>query len=189
MLNQILIPVLMSFPTVATQASTITTQAVTLEQARQQIDDALPGELANDPLSFQWETWGPRLRARQVDTPAIPGGTSVQVEIKKAAPNKWDVGINVPIVKNIAAGEKVRIYMWARSDDETEISTRLQQSFEPYNGFGDFQPTITNEWKLISYEAIADRTLEGGKAALTIQLGAKKQSVEIGQIYVTREAV
>lgn len=182
MLNQILIPILMSF-------STITTQAVTLDEARQQIDDALPGSLVNDPLSFQWETWGPRLRARQVDTPAIPGGTSVKVEIKKAAPNKWDVGVNVPIVKNIAAGEKVRIYIWARSDDETEITTRLQQSFAPYDGFGDYQPVISNEWKLISYEAIANQDLKGGKAALTIQLGAKKQSVEIGQIYVTREAL
>lgn len=182
MLSQIFIPILMSF-------TSMTAQAVTLEEARQQIDDALPGTLANDPLSFQWETWGPRLRARQMDTPNIPGGTSVKVEIKKAAPNKWDVGINVPIVKNIAAGEKVRIYMWARSDDETEITTRLQQSFEPYNGFGDYQPEIGKEWKLISYEATADRALEGGKAALTIQLGAKKQSVEIGQIYVTNEAV
>lgn len=182
MLSQILIPVLMSF-------SAIATQAITLDEVRQQIDDALPGDLANDPLSFQWETWGPRLRARQVDTPAIPGGTSVKVEIKKAAPNKWDVGINVPIVKNIAAGEKVRVYLWARSDDETEITTRLQQSFEPYDGFGDYQPEISNEWKLISYEVIADHALEGGKAALTIQLGAKKQIVEIGQIYITRETI
>ncbi len=179
MLNQIIIPILMLF----------SAQAITLDEARQQIDDALPGDLANDPLSFQWETWGPRLKARQVDTPAIPGGTSIKVEIKKAAPNRWDVGINVPIVKNIAAGEKVRIYYWMRSDGETKITTRLQQSFEPYSGFGDYQPSVSNEWKLISYEAIANRNLKGGKAALTIQLGAKKQSVEIGQIYITREAI
>ena len=182
MLNQIFFPILMSF-------SAIATQGITLDEARQQIDDALPGDLANDPLSFQWETWGPRLRARQVDTPAIPGGTSVKVEIKKAAPNRWDAGVNVPIIKDIATGEKVRIYLWARSDDETDITTRLQQNFAPYDGFGDYKLPVTNEWKLISYEAIANRNLKGGKAALTIQLGEKKQSVEIGQIYVTRETI
>lgn len=183
MLKKILIPVLLSFSTVAAA------QTITLDQARQQIDDALPGDLANDPLSFQWETWGPKLQVKSVDTPSVPGGISIKAETKTALPNKWDAGINVPLTANIAQGQKVRVYLWARSDGQTDINTRLQQSFEPYAGFGDFKLETDSEWKLISYEAIADRNLEAGKAALTIQVGGKKQSVEIGQIYITKETI
>lgn len=171
-------------------------QATTLDEARKIIDDALPGDLANDPrdlandpLSFQWETWGPKLQVKSIDAPNVPGGIAIKADMKSALSNKWDAGINVPIKANITKGQKIRIYIWARSDSETDVVTRMQQSVQPYAGFGDFTLSTESEWKLISYEAIADRDLIVGKSALTIQLGGKKQSVEIGQIYVTKEKI
>lgn len=59
MIKKFLIPLLFSFSIPAA----LMVQATTLDEARKIIDDALPGDLANDPrdlandpLSFQWET-------------------------------------------------------------------------------------------------------------------------------------
>lgn len=181
MLQKILIMSLLTLPTMASAQST------SASEARQLIDDAIPGDLVNDPLSFQWVTYGDGLRIKSIDVEAIPGGVALQAKLKSAKPNKWDVGINVPLTSTIAKGDKVRLLVWARSDNETEVYTRFQQDFAPYNGFGDNQLKTKNEWILTTFETVAQYDLEAGKATMSFQLGAKAQSIEIGQVYITTE--
>lgn len=181
MLKQIVIASFLTFPAVAAA------QATTAAEARQLIDDAIPGDLVNDPLSFQWVTYGDNLRIKSIDVETIPGGVALQAKLKSATPNKWDVGINVPITSTISKGDKVRLLVWTRSDKETEISTRFQQDFAPYNGFGDNQLKTSKDWTLTTFETVAQYDLEPGKATMSFQLGAKAQSVEIGQVYITAE--
>lgn len=181
MYKKILIPILFSFSAAAVA------QVPTPDEVRQQIDDAIPGDLVNDPLSFQWVTYGEGLRVKSIDVATIPGGVGIEAKLKSAKANKWDAGINVPIKEAISKGDTVRIFIWVRSDVETNVGTRLQQDFAPYNGFGEWTLQPTKEWQLNNYETVATYDLEPGKSTFSLQLGAKAQSIEVGQIYITTE--
>lgn len=183
MLKKFIIPLMVSLSIPAA----VMAQGSTADEARKLIDDALPGDLVNDPLSFQWTTYGDGLRVKSIDVATIPGGVGVNAKLKGAKPNKWDAGINVPLTSKISKGDTVRVYIWVRSDDETDVGTRLQQDFAPYDGFGEWTLQPKSEWSLNNYEAIATHDLEPGKATFSLQLGAKGQSIEVGQIYITTQ--
>ncbi len=151
----------------------------------QALDDFFKGDLINDPTSLAWSKWG-GVKTKTVDAKETPGLFALQATIKAKGANHYDTGLNVPLSGDIKKGDKVQMKLWARavSKDGARIHLRLQQNTAPYDGFGDlsFQPTA--EWKLYEFEATANRNLGPKDGVFALQLGAQKQVVEIGQIYL-----
>ena len=156
----------------------------------QQIDDAFPGDLINDPLDIGWEGWGEGIRKKTIETKDVPGQYATQISIKKPLPHIFDAGVNVPVTGDIKKGDKIMVALWARSvstdaaDDKGSVHVRVQEKTQPYAGFGDTDLSFGNEWKLYNFTATADRDLKAGSGVVTIQFGVPRQVLELSSVYV-----
>ena len=149
------------------------------------LDGELPGWLINDPSSLDWAVYGDRVQVKPVQDETIPGGGAALRLTSRKAGDPWSAGVNVPLIADIEEGRPVVIGFWARSVGGLgELLVRFQQNREPYPGFGDTEVPLTEEWRFIEVSGIADRAIKQSDAIVTIQFGAAKQTVEIGQALV-----
>ncbi len=154
------------------------------------LDDALPGDLINDPISPKQTTWGDKLSYETVEAEQTPGKSALQFKLKRAGKNPWDAGVNFPLTGDINPGDRIKIAVWARTvkaktpDKLASAIIRLQAKDPPYDGFGDIALSPTKVWKLHEFDAVADKALKKESSQLVIQLAKAVQTVEIGQLYV-----
>ena len=156
-----------------------------LPQALRALDDALPGQLVNDPSRLDWNNYN--LKAKGYADPLAPGGgAAIQVDVRSNG-NPWDAGFAIPLFGKIEAGETVTIGFYAKAAKKTEqgqIGVRFQRDRDPYPGFGDTTLTVGPEWKFHEVSATAERDIPTGEAVVALQVGGQRQSLEIGQAIV-----
>ncbi len=156
----------------------------------QQLDDALPGNLINNPTRLDWNVFGPGITNKPVKGKDIPGGGALQFSIPKAGANLYEVGANAPLTVAIKKGQQILVAFYARTinsnakDGKGRIGVRFQQNVAPYNGFGDSSIVIEKEWKLYEVTAVANRDIAANEAVVGFQLAGAKQVIEIAQTYV-----
>ncbi|NJM51674.1 MAG: hypothetical protein HC843_13070 [Sphingomonadales bacterium] len=156
----------------------------------QAIDDAFPGDLINDPTVIDWVFYGNSKKAKQVEAPETPGKYAMQMQVAKKGANKYDIGLNVPLMSDIVSGHVINVAFWARvskaetDDGKGDLQLRINENKEPYAGFGEVNVRPGSEWVLHQVQMRADRNIAKKDAVLGIQLAGAKQTIEIGQIYV-----
>ena len=156
----------------------------------QAIDDALPGDLINDPTTIEWDVYGNSKKPKQVDAKETPGQVAMQLQVVKKGAQKYDMGVNVPITGAIKSGNLINVAFWARAkkadtdDGKGLIAVRINQNKAPYDGFGDQDVKLGSEWYLHEVKMRANADLKKGEAVVGFQLAGAKQTIEIGQVYV-----
>ncbi len=165
-----------------------------LPGALSELDGQLPGFLVNDPRSLEWVTYGDRLRSKPVVDAAIPGGgAALKLETVQAG-KIYDAGVLVPLIADIEVGRRYTLGFWARAlssdaaDKTAQVGVRFQRNLAPYPGFGDTVVTIGETWQFYQVTAVADQTVSRTQALALFQVGARKQTVEIGQTIVVTDA-
>ena len=99
-----------------------------------------------------------------------------------------------PLTANIAAGDQVTFGFWARTtasdadDGQGRVTARVQRDASPWPGFGDTPFVIGPEWRWYEATTTADIAVPQREAFLVFQLGAARQTVEIGQTFVVTGA-
>ncbi|MFC4293224.1 hypothetical protein ACFOWX_12435 [Sphingorhabdus arenilitoris] len=172
---------LASSPLIAAQHSNPVLQA---------IDDALPGDLINDPTVIDWVFYGNSKKPKQVEAPETPGKFAMQMQVTKKGANKYDMGINIPLMSDIKTGHVINVAFWARvtkaetEDGKGDLRLRINENKEPYPGFGEADVKLGNEWYLHEVQMRANRDIAKKDAVVGFQLAGAKQTVEIGQVYV-----
>ena len=159
------------------------------------LDDALAGDLVNDPTTLAWESFGEALTRSTVKDASIPGGgAALRFEVARGgAP--YSAGVNIPLLTDIASGETVTVGFWARTiaadgtGETGTIAVRFQQNSPPYPGFGDRTLAIGKAWRFYEVTAVADRTLSARDGIVSLQFGHREQTVEIGQAIVVTGAI
>lgn len=161
----------------------------------QALDDALPGNLINDPTRLDWQIFGTGQTSKPVKGEEIPGGkAALRITVPKAGANLFEVGANAPITTSIKAGTDIVVAFYARTvtadttDGKGRIGVRVQQNGPPYTGFGDTTLIIDKDWKLYEASAKATVSIPRGQAVVGFQLAGAKQILEIGQTIVVAGA-
>jgi hypothetical protein len=183
----------------AMSASILSVSAVYAEKQPnaqlQALDDALPGNLINDPSKLDWPIFGPGVKTKPVRDPSIPGGGgAMQITSPSKATNIYDIGANAPIATAIKPGQKLVVAFYARTvkadtaDGKGKIGLRFQQNAAPYPGFGDTVLNIGPDWQLYEAKATSNIAIAKGLAVLNFQLSGEKQTVEIGQTIIVEGA-
>lgn len=156
----------------------------------QAIDDALPGDLINDPTAIDWQVYGNSKKPKRVDAKQTPGQVAMQLKVVKKGAEKYDMGVNVPITGDIAADHLINVAFWARAtkadtaDGKGILGVRINENQEPYSGFGNADVKIGPEWYLHEVKMRADADYAKDKTVVGFQLAGAKQTIEIGQVYV-----
>ncbi len=160
----------------------------------QALDDALPGNLINDPSRLDWAVFGPGVSSKPIKGSASPGGGALQITSPRKGATLYELGTNAPITADIKPGQRITVSFYARtisaetSDKQGIIGVRFQQNAVPYPGFGDTKLSISAEWKLYEVTAIANRAISKAEAVVGFQLSGAKQIIEIGQTIIVEGA-
>jgi hypothetical protein len=160
----------------------------------QALDDALPGNLINDPGRLDWAVFGAGASSKAIKGSTAPGGGALQITTPKKGATLYEIGTNAPIMAAIQPGQRITVAFYARTikadtpDGQGIIGVRFQQNAAPYPGFGDMRQVIGGDWKLYEVSAVADRAIPAGQAVVGFQLSGAKQTIEIGQTIVVEGA-
>ncbi len=183
---------------IALLGSAVVSAAAVAQQATpelQALDEALPGNLINDPSRLDWDVFGPGQSHKPVKSTDIPGGgAALQVTIPKAGKSLYEIGTNAPINAAIKPGQQLVVAFYARAvkaatpDGKGIIGVRFQQNSAPYPGFGDTTLAIGPKWELYEVRATADKAIAKGLAVVAFQLSGAKQTIEFGQTIIVEGA-
>jgi hypothetical protein len=160
----------------------------------QALDDALPGNLINDPTRLDWAVFGQGAASKAIKGTTAPGGGALQITTPKKGASLYEIGTNAPIAREIRPGQRITVAFYARtlkaetSDGRGVVGVRFQQNAAPYPGFGDTRLTIGSDWALYEVTALSDRAIPAGQAVVGFQLSGAKQTIEIGQTIVVEGA-
>ena len=152
------------------------------------------GELINDPASINWDFYGTSATHKTVPAKGMPGDSATQISITAIGAHPYDSGVNVPVIGAIAQGDIMIVAVLARTvsaetpDGLGKLGIRVQANSAPYPGFGDHVLAIGATWKLYQIKTQAKIDIAAGKAAIGLHLGAAKQVIEIGRVYVLNGA-
>jgi hypothetical protein len=160
----------------------------------QALDDALPGNLINDPSRLDWAVFGPGASSKAIKGTPSPGGAALQITSPRKAATLYEIGTNAPITADIKPGQRITVAFYARTvnaesgDQQGVLGVRFQQNSAPYPGFGDTKLAIGADWRLYEVTAVADRAISKDQAVVAFQLSGAKQTIEIGQTIVIEGA-
>ncbi len=151
------------------------------------------GELLNDPANRDWALFGDKQTTKTTET-NVYGRVATLMTVSAAGTNAYDAGAAIPIKSAIAADDRLRIAILARTisastpDGQGKLSIRVQRNAAPYEGFADNMLTIGPNWRLYQIGTTATLTLPAGSGSVALQTAGAAQAIEVGPIYVLREA-
>jgi hypothetical protein len=161
----------------------------------QALDDALPGNLINDPSRLDLAVYGAGVTSKPVKDASIPGGGgALQIVIPKAGATHYESGGNVGLTSEIKQGQKIVVAFYARTitaataSGKGQINVRVQQNTAPYTGFADTAFEVGPDWQLFEAKGVANISAAIGAANVGFMLSGAKQTVQIGQIIVVEGA-
>lgn len=151
------------------------------------------GDMLNDPANRAWLLHGDRQVAKATTT-NVYGRVATLLTVSAAGTNAFDAGAAVPLRDAIARGDRLRIAVLARTvsastpDGQGKLAIRVQRNAAPYDGFADNMLTVGPNWRLYQIGTTATLALPAGTGQLALHTAGAAQAIEIGPVYVLREA-
>lgn len=143
-------------------------------------DDILKYRIDN-PEKDVWSTQGKEQTTRVVKSAGVPGDYAMQVRVKAAGRNPWDVAVQSPISGAIEKNDVVLFAVWLRAaDGPGEVNLRVQQSAAPYQAVAETSLTLKPEWTMVYVSGRSPVDLGPGKGSVAIHLAKAKQTIEVG---------
>ena len=139
-----------------------------------------------------WSLQGPdgTIEARADET--IWLGRAVQFASPSAGDQPWAIQASVPLSEAVAAGDRLEIAIAAKTvsasteDGNARVGIRVQQTGEPFEGFGDNTFAVGPNWQLVRIRTTATMDLEPGSSVVALHFAGAEQVVDIGPAYVVK---
>jgi hypothetical protein len=158
--------------------------------ARQSGDGDILQRAINKPSS-NWAIYGAGQKNAAVKDKTVQGGGAIKVEVQAASDKPWDVGATQPITGKVTKGDVLLVAFWAKAESvdggpaTADISAvRVQQAAAPYDAAMQGGLKIGGEWKMYTVPGRATIDIPEGGGSVSLQLGAAKQTVLLGAVFV-----
>lgn len=155
----------------------------------------LPGQLVHNPMAIKWQPEGGNKSVSIVDSEGVPGSQAISFRVRKKSNKPWDINMRAPFERDVAAGQTVEIYFWARASklprkkDTGKISVALGRNVEPYDTAVVQEILPTEEWKMYRVSGVAERDFPVSESDMGFNFGFEKQTIELGPFFaITRNA-
>lgn len=111
---------------------------------------------------------------------------AIRYDVNTASDKPWNVASNIKADKGISKGDVILMAFCARSCDSetTDFRVIFQLNKDPYTGIAYAPVKVGPEWQFVVVTAMAKEDIPAENLTLTLQLGAKKQSVEVAGLTV-----
>lgn len=147
-------------------------------------------DLMHNPNTVKWEQRGSdkKIQIVEADTPS---GVAISAYTKKRKTKPWDVALYFDLDKGVQKGDKVSVTMWVRTakaakgQDTAEFVLFVGRNEEPYDYIISENILPETEWKLLTFEGIAENNMSDDEVKVEFQLGKHKQTIEFGPIFVS----
>lgn len=138
----------------------------------------------NDPKATTWQVYGGGETHELRKDAATPIKSFMHVKIDAIRANPWDVGAIAPVNGAIKKGDKINVWVWARLDSaeatKGPLYITLQQAQSPWAQIVGGEITVTSEWDMYSFEAVAQADYPAGSANLGVHLGKLTLPLQLG---------
>lgn len=163
-----------------------------MDAALAQLQQALPGELLNNPFTTKWSTDGNRIRGKIVKSEGAPGGAAFEVKVRERFPEVWEARVKVPLEKDIAKGDEIEVAMWVRAEKPMyslgtgNVDFQVVRNKEPYDNIFSVNLRPTTEWQLLTARGTAGANFEIDDTLFGVNIGYGKQTLQFGTVYMLR---
>ena len=150
-------------------------------------EDALAEKVITNTNPASFRPYGLTPPPKLVSDKAVQGGKALRVPVTGEG-NPWSMGVNVPLIKPVKAGDKLVVAFYARlskGDAPTaKVNAQLQLSAAPYTALFSKAFDVTPEWKLLQFAGKVDKDYAVGTIGAAFHLNTGKQVIDIGPVAV-----
>ena len=159
----------------------------TIKWTQDDVNKNLDKVINNTSVSNYWMAGDHQTNTELVDA-AVPGQVVKRVVVSESGA-VWEAAAHSAFTRAISIGDLIVVAVWLRPEklpegDACQVNLRIEATEPPYSTPGEKQITITPDWQLYSFQAVADADYPAGKANIVIQYGNAKQVLLIGPVYV-----
>ena len=150
---------------------------------------ALPGTLLHTPMAIKWQPEGGNKSVSIVESDGVPGSQAISFRVRKKSKKPWDINMRAPFERDVAAGQTVEIFFWARASklprkkDTGKISVALGRTVEPYDTAVVQEIMPTPDWKMYRISGVAERDFPISESDMGFNFGFEKQTIELGPFF------
>ncbi|MBX3565495.1 MAG: hypothetical protein KF730_13075 [Sphingomonas sp.] len=142
--------------------------------------------MLNNPNPASFQVYGLQPVPKTIADDGVEGGRALPIAVTGNG-NVWAIGVNVPIIKPIKAGDKITIYFWAKlqgTGTASIASAQLQLASAPYTRIFGEGVTITPQWKLYQVSGVADAAYPRGTLNAAFHLNTGNHVAVLGAVAV-----
>jgi hypothetical protein len=140
------VPALLAMPGIAQDAKTS--------------EDALADKVVNNTNPASFQVYGLTPAPKVVSDKAVQGGKALRLPVTGVG-NAWSIGVNVPLIKPVKAGDRIVIAFHARlskAEAKTaKVNAQFQLSSAPYTAIFSKSFDATPEWQFFQFAGKADK--------------------------------
>ena len=152
----------------------------------------ISGTLLHDPINIKWEPYGKNKRAKVVESEGVPGGQAIQIDVKRKAPEPWDIRMRAPFEKDVSSGDNVELYFWLRAaklpkgKDAGMVDVMIGRNVKPHDTIIVHEIQPTTDWKMYKIAGTAGTEFPFSESEMGFNLGKTKQTIEFGPFYAVK---
>ncbi|MES2986518.1 MAG: carbohydrate binding domain-containing protein [Pseudomonadota bacterium] len=155
-----------------------------------QAQDAAP---INNPNPASFQVYGLPSPPKSVKDDGVQGGRALPVTVTGSG-TPYAVGVNVPLTQAVKAGDRLTVMFYAKLQKAepgvttTKITGQVQLSGAPYTAIASKPVDLSPEWKLFTFDAVADKDYAKGQLTAAFHVNTGKQTVALGVVAVFDKA-
>lgn len=153
-------------------------------------DEALADKVVNNPTPGSFQVYGLTPAPKVVKDAKVQGGKALRIPVTGSG-EPWAIGVNVPLIKPIKAGDQIIIAFYARLNKgdggatSAKISSaQLQLATAPYTALFGKGFDVTPEWQFLQVAGKADKDYPAGALNAAFHVNTGKHVLEMGPVAV-----
>jgi hypothetical protein len=150
-------------------------------------EDALAEKVINNTNPASFQVYGLTPAPKVVSDKAVQGGKALRIPVTGSG-DPWSVGVNVPLLKPVKAGDRLVIAFYARlskADAPTaKVTGQLQLASAPYTAIFGKGFDVTPEWQLLQVAGKADKDYAAEAVNAAYHVNTGKQVIDMGPVAV-----
>lgn len=160
-----------------------------LAQDSQASDEALAEKVSNNPNPASFQVYGLTPAPKVIKDAKVQGGKALRMSLTGAG-DPWSIGVNVPLIKPVKAGDTLIIGFYARLEKGANgaatatITSQMQLAAAPYTQIFGKPVEVTPEWKFLQVSGKADKDYAAGAIAAAFHVNTGKHVLDMGPVAV-----